>query len=82
MKIKVRTAGSGPEHLFRAGDIINVTEEFGQVMIKNGYAEEVKDPEKPKVKAVEPESAAVEPQEETAVMPPPRKRRKKANARM
>lgn len=89
MKVKMRTRARGPE----PGDnwdpeiVRDVSDETGRSLILGGYATEIVEdkliePEKPKKPASppEPESAMIEPREETADLPAPRKRRRKRNA--
>lgn len=87
MRVRMRTIARGPElgDNWDPGMVRDVPDEVGRSLIAGGYAIEIKEnkimrPEKPK--RPKPESAMIEPQEETADLPAPRTRRRRRNAGM
>ena len=85
MRVRPRNRAAGPEGNWAPGEIISVSEACGRAMIAGGYAELVKEPkraEPEKPKKPVPESAMIEPQEETADLPAPRRRRRPRDASM
>jgi hypothetical protein len=75
MRVRVKTRARG-KYNFDPGDEIEVTDELGSALLKSRAAEKVEAPTPVKREKAAPESAAIEPREETESMPPPRRRRR------
>jgi len=48
MKVRMLTTSAGPDGVFMAGEIINVSSAKGRELIKGGYAQLVDEPKAPK----------------------------------
>lgn len=78
-RVKMRTLSAGPDGVFPAGSIKEVSDEQAKQLIRAGYAEGIKEPkekpkepEKPKTVMAAPDD---EPEDEVRKNPPPRRRR-------
>lgn len=81
--IKMMTLDAGPEGIFQPGAIRRMDKDQADILIAGGYAKLVKKEPKPvePVAEKEPETeTAMEDPGENAMMPAPRRRRKKKDA--
>jgi len=75
MKVKMLTTAAGPDGVWMAGQVIDLSDDIAKVFVEEGYAEVIQIPKPKAVPVIE--TAAIEQPEKAVVSKKPKKRKKR-----